>query len=147
MGRVGPATQFASRYVPSFNAAQAGALRDSADYLYRLTEDPFLLAVQALVARGQVERDPTCPSVEEEGGARRLDTAEIVEGVGLPRELEAVCERGPLDDGHGLLANGVEDPTPSGPELLGREISLVVLSVRCGRGPEHQYEGGPQTAE
>ena len=110
-------------------------------------EDLPLGPFQPLVARRQIQRDPACPSIEKERGSRRLDPAEIVEGVGLPRELEPVGERSPLDDGHGLRTDAVEDPAPSGPELLGREVSLVVLSGRCGRGPEHQYEGGPQTAE
>ena len=110
-------------------------------------EDLPLGPFQPLVARRQIQRDPACPSIEKERGSRRLDPAEIVEGVELPRELEPVGERSPLDHGHGLRTDAVEGPAPSGPELLGREVSLVVLSGRCGRGPEHQYEGGPQTAE
>ena len=109
-------------------------------------EDLALRPLQALVARGEVERDPPRAPVEQQVRAGRLDPAEVVEGVRLPGELEAAGERRALGDGDSLAPDPLENRGPARAELLGREVGLVVLRRRHGGAAErHGHERSQAT--
>ena len=95
--------------------------------------------LQPAVARRHEQRRFPRPSVHQQIGMRRLQSAQVVEFVRLPRHVEAGSHGHTLHHRHRLVADLVVNLRPPGPEFLRRKIGLVPrLGLRLERRHAHE---------